>query len=866
MRILKYLCLLAGLFTALATQAQYNPDNPPEPGGLVVTAGAAPARGGSVSPQSKVVQPGEEVTLTAYANSNYKFVEWVNAEGKHASTERSFRFRMGTKDTAFVAKFVYTPGNPGEPDVPKRYADVTARVVPGGGGSVSGTGRFAVGSKVSLTAYNNSNYTFVNWTHNGNMAGTNRTLSYTVLEEGNHLEAHFKYAPGNPGEPNVPAVMHKLFLDCSPAGSASFNFSSGTKVAENSTVKLTAYPATGYVFLNWTDEDGKVLSTGRTVSYTMPKHDTRLRANLKYSPDNPGEPATPKPGRNVIYGARELAMPGADFVYAVYLENADEIEGINIDLTMPEGVAFDMDKAVLTDRAPQHTLGMAAVGESTYRLTVRGTEPFDGANGPVVRIPAHLGANAEVDTTIPVDLAKGVVFKTDGSQTPVDAIDGSIKVIALPETLPDSPDFIVTGIAAEGGERMPGDNITLNWVVENAGNIAATGGWSESVFLVNEEGRRAMLGTVYYEGENLAPGAKAARTATLAVNTLPGISGKLNVGVSVNPHATSGEIEQKQYNNTSTGTGFPIVLGKRLVLELPATLTEGSDHAVRARIARSGSRNLSETFTLTTSAPDARLQFPKSVTIPRDRSAADFQVILADNEEADGDKVLTLSAAGADYDTAAATLSIVDNELPAIRLEADPDRLNEGETFRLTVTLPAPAQTDVAVALACDAPARLALPASLTVKAGAISASAEVTVVENTRIDGHADVTLRATAPRHADGEAYLAVLDNDIPSLELELQPAEVSESAGPAAIRGILRRTDNFDKRVTVHLSDNSGNELFYATDRIVLEPDVRTAEFAIGVTDNSTVDGDRDILVTAAVYISSCSCTASGTGKRA
>ncbi|WP_278744226.1 InlB B-repeat-containing protein [Muribaculum intestinale] len=864
MRFLKYICLLAGLFTVFAMQAQYNPVNPPEPGGYTVTAKAEPSQGGSVSPESTVLQTGEKVTFRAYAASNYRFVGWEDAAGVQVSASASYTFTVGMADASFVARFVYSPGSPAEPDVPERYATVSASVIPATGGSVSGTGRHAVGSTVRLYAYANSDYKFVNWTRGSDVLGTSTSLSYTVLESGNDLVANFIYAPSSPSEPTVPLLSHRLYLECMPAGSATFNRNSGDKVAENESVSLYAYASSGYVFRDWTDESGQVVSTERSLRYTMPARDVRLRANMVYSPDNPSEPDAPQPGRNVIYGARELAMPGADFIYTISLENADHIIGMNIDIVVPELVKFDMDMASLSARAGQHTLGVEAVDATTYRLTVRGTAAFDGANGPVIRIPAHLDASAEVDTGIAIDVAHGVVFKDDGSQTPVDAIDGIVKVIALPETLPDSPDFIVSDIRVLGAEVMPGDNISLDWMVENIGNIAATGGWSESVFLVGGDGRRTILGTIYYEGENLAAGAKVTRSATLAINSLPGISGRLNAGVSVVPYATSGEIEQKQLNNTTVGKDYPITLGKRLVLEIPANVTEGSDRTIRGRIARSGSWAESETFTLSAAdGGDPRLTMPESVTIIRDQSAAYFQMSLADNDVADGDASVTVSATGAGYDVVSSTMAIVDDEFPAISIEATPDEVAEGQTFTLTVTLPAAPVADLDVALGCDAPARITLPASVTVKAGTTTASVTVTVTDNTRIDGDAEVTLRATAPRYMDGETYLTVLDNDIPALEMEILPAEVSESAGPSAMRGILRRTDNFDKRVTVILSDNSAGELYYSASRIELGSNVRSAEFSIGVIDNNLVDGDRNVDITAAVYISSCSCAATGTG---
>lgn len=856
---------MAAVLLTAAVQAQYNPSNPPEPNTPVtkyrVTASVVPSNGGSVSGTGNYAA-GTTVTLSASTYSSYSFKGWTDSEGKTVSTSTRFSFVMGEADTHYTANFRYTPGNPAEPVTPDKYAYVYASALPSGGGSVSGGGRYAVGATVTLNASTSSNYTFVSWTKDGETLGTSTRLSYKVAEEGNNVVANFRYTPGNPAEPSAPATTYRLSLSCAPSAGGSVSiWSSGPTFPAGASVSLRANNNSNYEFVNWTAEDGSVVSSYKSFNYTMPAADTRLTANFVYSPGNPAEPSAPNPSRNVLFGGRELAMPGTDFLYNISLENADAITGVNIDVTVPVGVTFDMDMASLTVRAPEHVLNVESVGDATYRLTVRGTEAISGANGAIIRIPAHLGADATVDTSIAVDLSHGVVYKADGSQTPVDAIDGSVKVIAIPETLPDSPDFVVTDISTPAVSVMPGDNISVDWAVENRGNIASTGGWSESVYLIGEDGRRSTLGTLYYDGAALAPGEKVARSATFAVNALPGISGALNVGVSVIPYATSGEIEQWQVNNTTVSTGSPVTLGKRLVLEIPATLTEGTDRTVRCRLARSGSWSETEVFTITADPADPRLKVPADVTIYRDQSAAYFQLTLDDNDTADGDGQATLSISGSDYWPVTADVAIVDDEYPEIELDATPMEVREGSSFTLTVTLPKAASEDVTVTLACDAAARLDLPGTITVKAGATSATLTVTAVENSRVEGDAHLTIRATAPKYMDGDVPVTVIDNDIPALELELTPVEVVENAGASAVQGIVRRTDNFDKRVTILLSDDSDGRLFYPADRIVLEAGVKAAEFAIGVYDNNTVDGDLDVALTASVYISSCSCTATG-----
>ena len=54
----------------------------------------------------------------------------------------------------------YNPSNPPEPNTPVTTYRVTASVVPSDGGRVSGTGSYAAGSTVTLSASGHSNYSF----------------------------------------------------------------------------------------------------------------------------------------------------------------------------------------------------------------------------------------------------------------------------------------------------------------------------------------------------------------------------------------------------------------------------------------------------------------------------------------------------------------------------------------------------------------------------------------------------------------------------------------------------------------------------------------------------------------------------------
>ncbi len=866
MKVIRFLSLMLLLLVAGVAEAQFNPDNPPEPeAGLsyTLTAAASPSEGGSVSPGTQKIKAGQAASVYAYPGTDYVFKEWRDEEGNTVSGNSRLQIVMPEHDMRVTAVFVYTPKNPTEPTTPQKYAVVESRSVPSNGGSVSGGGKYAVGTSVRLTASNYTDFVLTGWTVNGEaVPETSRNYYHTVTDGPNKVEAHFRYQPQNPDEPTPTSPRYRLSLVCTPADACSFSYLNTDGYTKNEAVSIRAYPRTGYVFEAWKNDKGVVVSTTRDFTYLMPDRPMTLTACFRYSPNSPAEPESPAPVRNIIYGGREVVLPGGSALFTVNLENVSYVNGINIDLSLPAELKFDMESVLPATRAEGHTLSVLPLDKAgEWRIQMRGEEAFAGANGALLRIPVSVPADAEPGTVYEVVLSHGVIFKTDGSQDAVTVADGSVKIIPKPETLPDSPDFQIRDVEADVADVMPGDAVTLRWTVINGGTVAAVGGWSESLFLTDEAGNRVVLGTVYQDNNGLGIGEQAGRTATITVPRLPGLSGKLNPGVTVTPYLASDEIEQLRANNTTVGSGYPLTLGKLLILSVPETLTEGKDANIRGQLSRSGSWAESETFSLTMTSSDPRLSVPSEVVIPKGQSSASFQITLSDNGEPDPVKTISLRTGGNGYDPVEVPVNITDSRLPGITVTLDPDEAEEGQKVKLTLTIPFPFDEDKEIYLTAPASQRLELPESVIIGAGTTSAAVEFAIQDDKTIEGNQDVLIQASAEGFVPGTEYLTVIDNDIPALELQLTPSEVNENAGPAAIRGVVSRTTNIDRKVTLWLTSDRPGDVMFPIDRLTMEAGVKSVEFTAGVYDNDIVDGDRDVEITAAVYLSACGCTAAG-----
>lgn len=864
MKYIKYLWLLLAIMISLPAKAQFNPTDPPEPGvKYSLSIKAVPADGGSIGSSGKY-SPGEQINLYASPYTGFRFVQWEDKDGNVLSNSSSMRYTMPNNNVVLTARFRYDPSNPAEPSKPEEveYAQVSVSVTPADAGSVSGAGKYVVGTTVRLQAYNKTGFRFKNWTLGGEEISTSATIQYVVKEGENILNANFVYDPSNPAEPTAPQKNSRLTINVNPKEGGYTNPASGNSYNPGESVNVKATAHSRYSFRNWTDPDNNILSTEREFKFQMPDGNATIIANFDYTPDSPSEPGNVAPRRNVIYGGRISVAPGAQLFYDISLENVDEITGMTVDVAVPAnfGTLFQqaIAAAILTDRANAHSISSQKVTDGVWRIFVTGTTPFKGGSGPVIRIPAAIPATVEPGISIAVPLSKGVVFKADGSQDPVDAINGIIKIAESEISLPDSPDFEITALDSPKASVMPGDEISVAWTVANNGTIDATAGWSETVSLTNESGKRAVLATLYYDIDRLRVGESVSRSAKVRIPEMPGIDGNLNVTVTLSPYTASGELEDFQLNNSAMTTSKPVALSKRLILELPETVTEGDNVNVRCKLSRSGDWTTAQSFTLKKTKGDNRLRLPETVTIARGQSGAYFMATVIGNNELDDSTEFSIEASGNGYDATEGKMEIIDDEFPEIELEFANDPLMEGESTSLSITLPKPTAEDLVISLKCDAPERFKFPATVTIVKGTSSASIDVAAIDNDKIEASAEVQFKATAPHYGDGEAFLTLNDNDMPALAMTLTPTEVSEGAGQKAIRGKLTRTSNFDKRVTILFTDDKPGNLIYNT-KMTMEKGVEEMDFTIGVIDNARVDGDRKIELTAAVFLQSCSCSA-------
>ena len=192
----------------------------------------------------------------------------------------------------------FNPSSPPEPGAPTIYSRIVLLRNIDDAGSVSGAGKYAVGSTVTVYAYVNSSYTFLRWTDTkGNELSKATSFGFVNTESTDTLIANYAFTPGSPNEPSEPSttLYYRLGLKamqgCSVSGAG--RYLAGTSV------RVSASVESGYSFLGWTNRNGETVSNSTSFNYTMPVDGDTLTANCVFNPGSPEEPSAPILRHNV---------------------------------------------------------------------------------------------------------------------------------------------------------------------------------------------------------------------------------------------------------------------------------------------------------------------------------------------------------------------------------------------------------------------------------------------------------------------------------------------------------------------------------------------------------------------------------------
>lgn len=545
---------------------------------------------------------------------------------------------------------------------------------------------------------------------------------------------------------------------------------------------------------------------------------------------------------------------GKSISLPVNMENSADIVAVQFTMTTADGVTFSTETARTTERADGHSLTMRSIGVNKYMVMIFSSQnrAFIGRTGSIMTVVLNTSSSLKEDDKIPVTLSDVIIGEKSGKNLATGFTSGSVNIAK-------SPDLEVSQVETKSTNLLPYNKISVNWQVSNIGGLSTEAGWSEQVFAESADGKFSkLLGTIDYD-QKLAAGGTISRTAEFDTPMELGISDNARIRVKVRPYSNTGEPSWMLANNEATTSGTLQTANMLFINPAAAHIEEASAQNVRLMLIRSGSTAQAETFKLAQTA-DARIELPAEITIPQGQSATYFYAKVIANQKLDNDSIVTVNIDGNNYMTGTTAIKLTDDTKPQLTLSAKQQDVTEGGKLTLTITAERQSATDKAISLSCDLPSRFRIPANIILPAQKTSVDVEVEALEDDIPDVEKVVTFAASADGYENGTLLSTLVDDDIPTLQLELTPTAISEADGPLSVSAKLSRTDNIDKKVTVKLSDNSEGNLYYARQTIEMAPGVKEVTLNMGPIDNSLVDGERTYQVTAAVFIASCSCNAS------
>ncbi|EHG23770.1 hypothetical protein HMPREF9332_00584 [Alloprevotella rava F0323] len=570
-----------------------------------------------------------------------------------------------------------------------------------------------------------------------------------------------------------------------------------------------------------------------------------------------------------------LQVPDMDYAAGkrldipVEMENTSNVVAVQFDIQLPYHSVAD---SLLPSRLKGHEMTVTKLSfykyhsDFAYRVIIYSANNNEliGSSGALATFSVKLPENLENGKKLNVKLHNVILSDRDGKNVATGSKDGVITVKLVPR-----PDLVPTDVKVAQTQASPKDPLDFSWTVRNQGDSIAAAGWTEKIFLQNEDGIKVYVGMTSYEGV-LAKGASVNRSLQLQLDEFPAINGNVRPIVQILPAADCGEITLDQGNNTAAADNYSLYVKKYLVLTpYQKPIPENSTSVYACELRRTGDISFSETFKVKVTDRNGnegrlRLMDEGKVTFVRGTSRAYIGVQPVNDDIVSPDDVMLLivnTELNNGYGMVRDTLHIEEDELASLTLTLDKQDYNEGDIIHGTLTAERPFSGLLTVNLAIENQERFSIPRRVIFAEGATTANFDIKVLDDKLPANDITVKLTATAKRYTPANVLFLLHDNDMPAISLTLTPKTVGENAGPQAIYGTVTRSEVTDNKITVKLSDDSQGDIYYSVRTLTLPPGTTTAHFPLGVVDNSNKEGDRMVHIRAAVYMTDCDCDAIG-----
>ncbi|QTA88531.1 serine protease [Desulfonema magnum] len=180
-----------------------------------------------------------------------------------------------------------------------------------------------------------------------------------------------------------------------------------------------------------------------------------------------------------------------------------------------------------------------------------------------------------------------------------------------------------------------------------------------------------------------------------------------------------------------------------------------------------------------------------------------------------------------------------------------PDNATEGDGVlkeQGIVSIQEGAESDLLVNLNSDKPLETIIPDTVIIPAGRTSAAFDITVPDNTFLDGSRSVIITASASQYGSATNIINLNDNEKASLTLSV-PETASESDGVLSDQGTVTVSIAVDQDVSVMLNSDDTTEVTVPAN-VIIPAGQTTATFDITVIYDGEADDTQTVMITASV----------------
>ncbi|MDM8522052.1 Calx-beta domain-containing protein [Desulfococcaceae bacterium HSG8] len=306
----------------------------------------------------------------------------------------------------------------------------------------------------------------------------------------------------------------------------------------------------------------------------------------------------------------------------------------------------------------------------------------------------------------------------------------------------------------------------------------------------------------------------------------------------------------------ATGDFGTILRYLPLAIEVPPSVSEGDGILTARGTVRSVYAQGSDLTINLVSGDPSEISVPASVTIPKGRTSAVFDLTIMNDTLLDGSPKVTVTAAAADYSPAAAVVQVIDDETVALAISIPENAAEGDDILQGTVTVAAVVEKDVAISLVSDDTGEITVPEMITIPAGESAAVFDLTIVDDTKIDGKKTATVTASVAGWISGSDSVDVEDNELRELGIQFDTDIVSDEEDTVSVHehegllsgaGIVSVPGTLVSDLTVLLSSDTPSEIV-VPETVTIPSGEASAAFDLTVIEDSETDGPQTVTITA------------------